>query len=76
MRLLYYGYWIVVAGFVTQFVAVGPVLVAYYYDLAGNYGLALMTIAVCNMASAVMLYLMKQPKVAIVLPDTVQSSSG
>ena len=23
MRLLYYGYWIVVAGFVTQFVAVG-----------------------------------------------------
>lgn len=56
--------------------AVGPVLVAYYYDLVGNYNLALMTIAVCNMASAIMLYLMKQPKVAIVLPDTAQSSSG
>ena len=36
--------------------AVGPVLVAYYYDMAGNYNLALSIIAVCNIASAVMLY--------------------
>lgn len=45
--------------------AVGPVLVAYYYDLAGNYDLALLTIAFCNLASAVLLFRMKQPVVAV-----------
>lgn len=39
--------------------ALGPVLVAYYYDLVGNYDLALIAIALCNIASAVMLYRMK-----------------
>ena len=41
--------------------AVGPVLVAYYYDLAGNYDLALLTIAFCNLSSAIMLYRVRQP---------------
>ena len=36
--------------------ALGPVLVAYYYDLVGNYDLALLAIALCNIASAIMLY--------------------
>lgn len=39
--------------------ALGPVLVAYYYDLVGNYDLALLAIALCNIASAVMLFRMK-----------------
>lgn len=39
--------------------ALGPVLVAYYYDLVGNYYLALLAIALCNISSAVMLYRMK-----------------
>lgn len=39
--------------------ALGPVLVAYYYDLVGNYDIALLVIALCNIASAVMLYRMK-----------------
>ena len=38
--------------------ALGPVLVAYYYDLVGNYDLALLVIALCNIASAVMLFRM------------------
>ena len=36
--------------------ALGPVLVAYYYDLVGNYNLALLVIALCNIASAIMLF--------------------
>ena len=39
--------------------ALGPVLVAYYYDQVGNYNLALVAIALCNIASAIMLYRMK-----------------
>ena len=39
--------------------ALGPVLVAYYYDQVGNYDLALLAIALCNIASAIMLYRMK-----------------
>ena len=39
--------------------ALGPVLVAYYYDQVGNYDLALVAIALCNIASAIMLYRMK-----------------
>ena len=39
--------------------ALGPVLVAYYYDVFGSYDLALLAIAMCNIASAVMLYRMK-----------------
>ena len=35
--------------------ALGPIVVAYYYDLVGNYNLALLAIALCNLASAVML---------------------
>ncbi len=38
--------------------ALGPVLVAYYYDVAGNYDLALLIIGVCNLLSAVMLFRM------------------
>lgn len=47
--------------------AVGPVLVALYYDLAGNYDLALILIAVCNLASALMLYR---------IPDNVQQATA
>ena len=36
--------------------ALGPVLVAYYYDLVGDYNAALLVIAFCNIASAVMLF--------------------
>lgn len=35
--------------------ALGPIAVAYYYDLAGNYDLALLAIGACNLASAFML---------------------
>ncbi len=46
--------------------AIGPVLVGYYYDAAGNYDLALLLIASCNLASAVLLLLIKDsPLVAI-----------
>jgi hypothetical protein len=30
--------------------------VPYYYDLVGNYNLALLVIALCNIASAIMLF--------------------
>jgi cyanate permease len=43
--------------------ALGPVLVAYYYDQVGNYDLALLAIALCNIASAIMLYRMKSKPV-------------
>ena len=36
--------------------ALGPILVAYYYDITGNYDLSLVVIASCNLASALMLY--------------------
>ena len=36
--------------------ALGPILVAWYYDVAGNYNLALLVIALCNVFSAIMLY--------------------
>lgn len=36
--------------------ALGPILVAWYYDFAGNYNLALLVIALCNIFSAIMLY--------------------
>ncbi len=39
--------------------AIGPVLVGYYYDATGNYDLALLIIASCNIASAVLLFLIK-----------------
>ena len=35
--------------------AVGPVLVAWYYDFAGNYDLALIAMGLCNLASALLL---------------------
>lgn len=38
--------------------ALGPVLVAYYYDLVGDYNLALLAVGFCNTASAVLLYRM------------------
>lgn len=44
--------------------ALGPVLVAYYYDLVGNYDLALLAIALCNIASAIMLFRMKNTPTA------------
>jgi len=43
--------------------ALGPVLVAYYYDSVGNYDLALLLIAFCNIASAIMLYRMRDSTV-------------
>lgn len=39
--------------------ALGPILVASYYDLAGSYDLSLLVIAACNLASAFMLYFLK-----------------
>jgi MFS family permease len=46
--------------------AIGPVLVGYYYDAVGNYDLALLLIAVCNLASAVLLFFIKDsPLIAI-----------
>ncbi len=39
--------------------ALGPILVASYYDFAGNYNLSLLVIAACNLASALMLYFLK-----------------
>lgn len=43
--------------------AIGPVVVGYYYDIVGNYNLALLAIAICNIASAVMLFRMKDSSV-------------
>lgn len=45
--------------FVLGMAALGPVLVAAYYDAVGNYNLALVAIALCNMGSAIMLYRIK-----------------
>ncbi len=45
--------------FVLGMAALGPVLVAAYYDTVGNYDLALVAIALCNLGSAVMLYRIK-----------------
>lgn len=43
--------------------AVGPIVVGYYYDVVGNYNLALIAIATCNIASAVLLFRMKDSSV-------------
>jgi OFA family oxalate/formate antiporter-like MFS transporter len=43
--------------------AVGPILVGYYYDLVGDYNLALVAIAICNIASAAMLFRMQDSTV-------------
>jgi MFS family permease len=43
--------------------AVGPIVVGYYYDIVGDYNLALLAIAVCNIASAAMLFRMKDSSV-------------
>lgn len=45
--------------FVLGMAALGPVLVAYYYDQVGDYDFALVAIAVCNLGSAIMLYRIK-----------------
>lgn len=45
--------------------AIGPVVVGYYYDIVGNYDLALLAIAICNIASAVMLFRMKDSPVTV-----------
>jgi len=42
--------------------ALGPILVAYYYDVVGNYDLALIAMGVCNLASAFMLFRINAPK--------------
>lgn len=39
--------------------AIGPIVVGYYYDVVGDYNLALLAIASCNIASAFMLFRMK-----------------
>lgn len=44
--------------------AIGPILVACYHDIAGNYDLALLIVASCNIASAVMLYHMRETTVS------------
>lgn len=45
--------------FVLGMAALGPVLVASYYDRVGNYDLALALIALCNLGSAVLLVRIK-----------------
>jgi len=45
--------------------ALGPIAVAGYYDLAGNYNLALLAIATCNLASAVMLAQLSERRPAV-----------
>jgi MFS family permease len=52
--------------------AIGPVAVAYYYDLAGNYDLALLAIAACNLGSAVMLLKISEPGHLVKKPDLVK----
>ena len=49
--------------------ALGPVLVAWYYDVAGNYNLALACMALCNLGSAIMLYRMRDAMVQSVRPS-------
>ncbi|MFK7864604.1 MAG: MFS transporter [Pseudohongiellaceae bacterium] len=44
--------------------AIGPIVVGYYYDVVGNYNLALIAIAICNIASALMLFRMKSSPVS------------
>ena len=39
--------------------ALGPILVAYYYDVAGNYDLALIAMGFCNLMSSIMLFRIK-----------------
>ena len=50
--------------------AIGPVMVAYYYDLVGNYDLAFIAIALCNLASAVMLLRISEKSRGAALPGT------
>jgi MFS family permease len=45
--------------------ALGPIAVAGYYDLVGNYNLALLAIAACNLASAVMLARLSERRPAV-----------
>jgi MFS transporter, OFA family, oxalate/formate antiporter len=45
--------------FVLGMAALGPVLVASYYDRVGNYDLALALIALCNLGSAILLVRIK-----------------
>ncbi len=40
--------------------AVGPVLVALYYDIAGNYDLALIAMGICNLVSALLLLRLRE----------------
>ncbi len=40
--------------------AVGPVLVALYYDIAGNYDLALIAMGICNLLSALLLLRLRE----------------
>ena len=54
--------------------ALGPVLVAYYYDVVGNYDLALLAIAICNLASAIMLYRIRHSD-AVALIDSKGSDA-
>ena len=42
--------------------ALGPILVAYYYDVVGNYDLALIAMGLCNLLSALMLFKKDEPK--------------
>jgi len=44
--------------------AVGPVLVALYYDIAGDYNLALIAMGLCNLASAFLLVRLQNDTVA------------
>lgn len=50
--------------------ALGPVIVAWYYDVAGNYDLALLAMAGCNLGSAVMLYRMKHK---LIVPRSIDT---
>lgn len=55
--------------------ALGPVLVAYYYDQVGNYDLALLAIALCNIASAVMLYRISDTPASVITEQTESNLS-
>ncbi len=56
--------------------AVGPALVGYYYDAAGNYDLALLIIASCNIASAVLLFFIKGTPITANRASTLRSEGS
>ncbi|MBM89245.1 MAG: hypothetical protein CMQ41_12790 [Gammaproteobacteria bacterium] len=56
--------------------ALGPILVAYYYDVAGNYDLALIAMGFCNLMSSIMLFRIKGKNGLSLNNNAVISSSN